>query len=369
MAFLSTNTWAPGDEITSDQMNDLDAKTVAAIDGVAGGTYAAPLDFSNLVGLTVNGLSAFNDVATFNGFVTLNQNVTLDTANFTVTSGSGIGIQGGGFLTLANLATANFQSGSTTNYQGGSNLVHANGSVDTYQSGATLTQNSGSTATFGGILSVTGTLSCAVGSTVSFISVPTFLFGLNINAGTTSVAGILTVSAATTISGTTNLSGTTTIVGASNRLKLTPRAKTKRVSLSKAQPGNALFNGGLAAPSPTYNPVSDSITIAATTTFPITTTQTVTVDLDPPHGSTLQDVEFVWGGSGSIVVEVRRSGALIVDIPPTTTPGTITLSPNIAVDTENHTYTAVFEVTTAGTDFATLTRLKRTCLISEYDEG
>jgi hypothetical protein len=62
MTFNPTNPtgWNTGDQITADQMNDLDSKTVDAVDGVGGGLYDGQLIFRELMGIgnTVNGFVA-----------------------------------------------------------------------------------------------------------------------------------------------------------------------------------------------------------------------------------------------------------------------------------------------------------------------
>lgn len=62
MTFNPTNPtgWNTGDQITADQMNDLDSKTVDAVDGVGGGIYDGELVFRELMGIgnTVNGFVA-----------------------------------------------------------------------------------------------------------------------------------------------------------------------------------------------------------------------------------------------------------------------------------------------------------------------
>lgn len=351
MAFLPTNPggWSPGDEITSDQMNDLDTKTVAAIDGVNGGSYACPIEFTNCTELDMNGPLNLNNSA----ILTSGPGSAIWVANsgtFQVFSGGamllsdGASVTVGADITYQSTHAATYQSGSSISYNGTSSAL--NGSTHIFGSGATLSQSLGSTFNFGGTQNFSG------GGTTTFSNTPSFSAGFNVNGGTATFGA----------SSIINLAGTATVTGASNRLKLTPRAITKFYSPSTANPDYYSFNGGTDS-SPAILPSTGLAILKAWTGA----SQSLVLTIQAPNNSVMTSVRATWNGSGSTVrVEAFRTTSSLGFVQDSVS-GTKTIVTSETIDNSTHTYRLV--VTRVSGPDITWIDASATFVVSEYAEG
>lgn len=355
-----------------------DGSTLAMLGTMA--FFGGDLSFDSSSTFAAACVSQFTGNVEFNGSGVLGSMlVKVQTgADVRVKTGSRIYVESGGSLVVANGAGVDvegtiafaathissyaassqiFHQGITTHlstnvdtYATGSQTVHATASTDTYQNGALLTQASGSIWTMSGVtnLATGGALNLQSGSAVTFASVPTLGNGFTASAGTSSIAGTLNVSA------TANFSGTTTITGASNRLKLTPRSRDKRLVLSRA-----LVIGAGVPINFNYDITSDTVEIGSGTT--------IILDLDLPNGSTLTGIEYTWTGTGDVDAAVRANAVILGGVQSTTSPGTYTISTteNMLRDTTSYRFT--FAETS--TNIPKLTKVVVTYTVSEYDEG
>lgn len=370
MAFTSTNTWSPGDEVTSDDLNDLDSKTVMAVDGVGGGTYAAPIGFTNLIALTCNGVATFNE------------NVTIDTAILYLSAASGLGVLGGATVTWANTALASFQSGSslsfgagtttatynnghTGTYTAGATLAmyglmqHFSGSNDIYVSGSQTTYNTGALIELNGYLTVTtnGTVSYSAGAATLYYNTPEFNDGFDLIGGTASFA-------LGTLVRFNSLN--TSLIGPTNRLKFTSRTIFRKVSTLKAQADIFYHSGGgLYTPERHFDTNFINLNDVGGT---FTAAQSLSLDIDPPNGSTLTSVSINWSGSGTLTWAVYENSTSLAGETTTTTGGR-TLTMGQTVDRENNTYRIVFQKPVGTSENKSWTSAKYGCTVSEYEEG
>lgn len=371
----------------------------------SGATLAISGASSFTVGASVT--STFNNLVTFNGPGSLSPRIALENgADLRVKTGSRLYLENGSstyFDTSANIdmladiafgighvssypnGAQIFYSGASTHtstsvdtYASSSQTIHQSGSLDTYQSGALLTQSSGSVWTMAGTTNVAsgGNFVAQSGSNITFTAVPVFSNGLTISGGTTAIAGTLDISAASTFSGsfttssTANFSGTTTVTGSSNRLKVTTRDVKKKIPISSGI-AEVIYSDGaggwIDTQSPTYIGSTDTLlfqVLAASTDV-----HKFNVPLYPPNGCVLKSIEITWTGTCEFSVFIRRNGTSIGGNV-TTTPGTITISPGIAVDTSTQSFSVEITAKKVSTnEFASVSSLFATYTVSEYDPG
>jgi len=367
--------------------------------------------------LTIGGTSVFtvggSVTTTFNGSIAFNGSGVLGSSLLNVQSGAEIRVKTGSRIYFENgssvtfdttvgidmLADIAFGSGhvssypngaqifyqgasthtstSTDTYQNGSTLTHASGSSETYESGASLAQASGAAWTLSGATSMPGTFTAANGSTithangstetwasgavVSFTAVPTFSNGFSSVGGTTSFTSSV------------SMSGTTTIVGGTNRLKLTPRTKTKRIPLSSGI-AEVVFSDGaggfITTQSPTYIGSTDILLFQ----IPAAATDTehkYNVPLFPMDGWTLVSVTYTRTGNSDLSVVIRRNGTAIGGTVDPSAVGTITITPNVVAntDTESFSIEIVATRTAVANQSSEVTDVFVTYSISEYSDA
>jgi hypothetical protein len=314
--------------------------------------------------VTINGATSVNGNAFFSLPVTCFDNLLIDgnsiagdrklrvfdAAYLDIEAFSRMRVLSGAFMDVS--GTAFFKDGSSTTFESGSTLSLVAGSAMQCHSSLTITP--------------TGTLFCSFGGTTTFANTPVFQSGFTVSSGTANISGTLNVSAATNISGATTFSGTTTfnsvtnfagattITGVLNRLRLTPRVVTKRLSLCNCLATQA------GAPIPfEYNTTTDAVEIGANTTL--------AVALDLPDNCTLTSLEYTWTGSGSIEAAIRANASIIGTLSTSTTPGTYTISLSEIVSRSSKAYRFTFKET--ATNIPTLTSVSVTYTVSEYAEG
>lgn len=323
MAFLSTNTWAPGDEVTSDQLNDLDSKSVMAIDGVGGGTYAAPLGLTNVQTLAITGT----------GYVTSAHSFTMNSGSqFNLNAGSNATLTGTVFHTSGQVETYNSGSqcdhNGATNYKSGSTQTHKSGSNGVWESGSTLTQNASATWNLHGNNTVIpgGVFFCSFGSFVTFVCTPDFTGGLTTDAASS-----------------TNLAGTITITGAANRLKMTTRDVTRVYCPAGATPNQTIALSGTTS-SPSASVANGYATLYAATGV----AQSLILPFVPPNGSTLKSVTIGWTGASDVTVAVYKNSTVLGTPNTSSTAGDKTITINDVVDTELYHYRMVLTRNSSG---------------------
>jgi len=148
MSFTPANPtgWSPYSPVTADQLNHLDDQLVQAVDGVGGGTYSGPLEFTNVTGLGgTYDLDMTGDV-TVTGSITATEDITCrdiycDEINTTV-----------GITATSPSTNITLMGGLITT--GGGILSSQGGTITTQ--GGTLTTNGGTINTGNGAV-VTGT--------------------------------------------------------------------------------------------------------------------------------------------------------------------------------------------------------------------
>lgn len=366
--------------------------TFSGTTAVTAGTLTISAGVSTTINsqISVNGLAFFSQPLTcFNNLIMDGDSVPgniklrmkdasyLDVENFSklrLLSGSALDAQSGSTIDLS--GTTNHKNGGNEVYQSGSVSTHADGSNEVYESGSILEQKSGAGWLCKGSVTITptGTLFCSFGGTTSFATTPTFFNGFTMSAGTAAIAGTLSVSAASTFSGTlttsaaANLAGTTTVVGASNTLKVTSRDVVKRIPMSA---GNAevVYSDGaggyITTQSPTYIGSSDTLLFQV----PTADIHKYNIPIYPPDNAVLKSISFTWSGTCSVNVSIRRNGTSIGSAVAAPT-GTVTISPNIAVDTATQSFSIEITAERVGSqDSASFTALFATYTVSEYDPG
>lgn len=221
--------FAPGEDLTSVEMNILNDEITHAVDGIGGGTYAltASLIFSSLsFGLSLGKLDFANNAAigfgsgvtiggspTWTGTITLVGQINNGALSFggggVFTAGSGaiVSIASGALFVVAAGATTTFtnnpvfSAGHTVDFNG---TVHVNSAAEVV-SGALLSIDSGGTlsvvglATVGGTLEIHGTETIVSGGFITVASGGTFTIG---SGATATIASSLTFNGTTlTIAG------------------------------------------------------------------------------------------------------------------------------------------------------------------------
>lgn len=238
-----------------------------------------------------------------------------------------------------------------------------------------------STILFKGSVTFTPTSAAfySFGGSVGFASTPTFFNGFNATtAGTAAFAipatfsSTLTASGATTLSGatTTISSATTTLSGAGNRLKLTARSVTRKISAAAGIAETIFSDGGayITTQSPKFTGTSEVLLFQIPASSPA---QHFNVPFYPPDGSVLTNVSVTWTGTCEMSVMIRRNGLNIGGGTPTSTPGTISINLTSTIDraTQSFAIEIKAERTAAANQSATVSTIFTTCSVSEYDEG
>ena len=243
---------------------------------------------------------------------------------------------------------------STETYAASSTSTHASGSTETWSSGATSSFNN--TPSFTAGMSVSGSaIAATAGATIAGATTAISTTSFNISSTTTTVS-----------STTTNISSpTTTLSGTNNRLKLTARDVVRKVSAASGVAEVVYGGAPITTQSPTYIAISDTLLMQVTSP----NVHKFSIPLDLPHNSTLKTIEVEWIGNCTFSVFVRRNG-FNVSGTSTTSSGTVTLSPNIAVDRTVYSYVLELQAAQITTnEYASITSIMQTCTVSEYAEG
>jgi hypothetical protein len=223
----------------------------------------------------------------------------------------------------------------------------------------------------------TSTVFFSSGGDVTLSSTPKLNAGMTVTSGTVSVAGAATLSGATTISGAATLSGatttisspTTTLSGAGNKLKLTPRSVTRKITAASGVAEAIYSDSGvyITNQSPKFLGNTESLIFQIPASSPL---QTFNVPLELPHGCKLTNVSVAWSGTCQFSAIVRRNGSSVGG-ETTTTNGTVSLTFDLDVNraTESFAIELTCVRTAAINQQATIGAIFATYEVSEYDEG